>query len=99
MIDGFSRLDAPSGICTATLLAVNLKLRPQPIHETLLRARHCQTTREFRQYYAKRAGIEGTISQGVIAFGLRRTRYRSLAKTELQHMAAAVAMNRVRFCA
>jgi IS5 family transposase len=40
-----------------------------------------------------RAGIEGTLSQAVRAFGLRRTRYRGLAKTSLQHVATAVAMN------
>lgn len=40
-----------------------------------------------------RAGVEGTISQGVRAFGLRQTRYRGLAKTHLQHIATAVAMN------
>lgn len=43
--------------------------------------------------YARRADIEGTLSQAVRAFGLRRTRYRGLAKTSLQHVATAVAMN------
>ena len=32
-------------------------------------------------------------SQGVRAFGLRRTRYRGLAKTHLQHVATAAAIN------
>ena len=45
------------------------------------------------QLYAHRAGIEGTLSQAVRAFGLRRTRYRGLAKTSLQHVATAAAMN------
>ena len=40
-----------------------------------------------------RAGIEGTISQAVRGFGLRKTRYRSLAKTRLQHLAIAAAIN------
>ncbi|WP_408288796.1 transposase [Paraburkholderia aspalathi] len=43
--------------------------------------------------YARRAGVEGTLSQGVRAFGLRRTRYRGLAKTHLQEVATATAMN------
>ena len=41
----------------------------------------------------KRAGIEGTLSQGVRAFALRRTRYLGHAKTRLQHIATAAAMN------
>jgi len=48
---------------------------------------------EGQRLYAKRAGIEGTLSQGVPAFELRRTRYRSQAKTCLQHIATAVAIN------
>jgi transposase len=39
-------------------------------------------------------GIEGTLSQGVCAFGLRRARYRGLAKTGLlQTVATAAALN------
>lgn len=45
------------------------------------------------------ADIEGTISQGVRAFTLRQTRYRSLAKTRLQHIAAAAALNLERLVA
>ena len=48
---------------------------------------------EGRRLYAWRAGIEGTLSQGVRSFGLRRARYRGLAKAHLQHVATAVAMN------
>ena len=43
--------------------------------------------------YATRAGIEGTISQGARAFGLRQARYRGLVKVHLQHVATAAAMN------
>jgi transposase len=42
-------------------------------------------------------GIEGTISQGTRAFGLRRSRYMGLARTHLQHILAASAINLVRF--
>jgi transposase len=48
---------------------------------------------EGRQLYARRAGVEGTISQGVGSFGLRRARYRGAAKPHLQHVATAAAMN------
>ena len=59
-------------------------------------ARNRQKTAEFRTKYKKRAGIEGTISQGVRAFDLRRSRYLGLAKTHLQHLAIGAAMNLTR---
>jgi transposase len=71
----------------------HLTLRPPAEHEALLAARQRQTTAAFRAQYARRAGIEGTLSQGVRAFGLRRSRYRGLAKTHLQQVATAAAMN------
>ena len=40
-----------------------------------------------------RAGVEGTLSQGVRGFGLRRCRYIGLAKARLQHVAPAAAIN------
>ena len=43
--------------------------------------------------YAQRAGVAGSLSQGVRAFGIRRTRYRKLAKTHLQQVVTAVAIN------
>lgn len=49
--------------------------------------------------YALREGIEATISQGVRAFGMRRSRYIGLAKTHLQHLGIAAAMNLVRVVA
>jgi len=73
-----------------------LKLLPQPQHQALQAARLYQTTDEFRQHYARRAGVEGTLSQGTRAFGLRRSRYKGLAKTHLQHVFTAVAMNLAR---
>ncbi len=74
----------------------HLTLRPHAEHDALLAARRRQTTATFKTQYAARAGIEGTLSQGVRAFGLRQTRYRGLAKTHLQHVATATAMNIVR---
>ena len=46
--------------------------------------------------YAKRAGIEGTVSVGVRSFGLRRSRYLGFEKTRLQHVATVSALNLVR---
>jgi transposase len=70
-----------------------LHLPPQEQYEALRAARSWYASEEGRQCDKCRAGIEGTLSQGVRAFGLRRTRYRGLAKTHLQHIATAAAIN------
>jgi len=62
-------------------------------------ARVHQATDEFKLSYAKRAGVEGTMSQGTRSFDLRRSRYIGLAKTHLQHVATACAINLSRFMA
>ena len=59
----------------------HLALRPQKEHEALQAIRQRQVTPEWKAVYDKRAGIEGTMSQGVQAFGLRKCRYLGLAKT------------------
>jgi transposase len=76
-----------------------LKLRPQPQYAALQRARQYQTTDEFKQRYRVRAGIEGTINQGVQAFELRYARYRGMAKTGLQHIFTVLAINLTRLVA
>lgn len=73
-----------------------LCILPQPQHEALQTARQQQQTPEFWKKYAKRSGIEGTISQGVRAFDLRCTRYIGLAKTSLQMVITALAINMYR---
>jgi transposase len=73
-----------------------LSLRPEAQHAALQAARQRQTTPEFRAQYAQRAGVEGTLSQGVRAFELRRTRYLGLPKTHLQHLATAAAIDLAR---
>jgi transposase len=73
-----------------------LHLYPKPQFEALNAMRDYMTTDEGRQAYALRAGIEATLSEGVRAFGLRRCRYRGEAKTHLQHVATAAAINALR---
>jgi transposase len=70
-----------------------LKLHPQPQHEAFKAAQAWFESDEGKRQYRRRAGIEGTISQGVRAFGMRRSRYRGLDKTHLQNVAIAAAMN------
>jgi transposase len=60
-------------------------------------ARQRQETAEFTAQYARRAGIEGTHAQAIRRCGLRRVRYFGLAKTHLQHLLTAVALDVVRF--
>ena len=74
-----------------------LSFKPRPQYELLQWARQREHTQEFKDRYAKRAGIEGTISQGTRSFGLRRSRYIGQAKTHLQHILIAVAINLARF--
>ena len=80
--------------CTrAKDLPRTLTLQPQEEHEAIQFARRRQKTEEFASLYSQRAGIEGTVSQGVRAFGLRQARYRGLKKTHLQELSTATAVN------
>jgi hypothetical protein len=46
--------------------------------------------------YARRAGIEGTIAQGVRSCKMRRSRYLGQPKTHLEHLMVTAAMNTIR---
>ena len=76
-----------------------LWLLPQREQELFTAARAREHTAEYRRLYAQRQGIEGTMSQGVRAFGLRQARCRGLAKAGLQHVATAAALNLDRLAA
>jgi transposase len=71
-------------------------LQAREPYEARQEARQRQTTKEFRQQYAPRAGIESTHAQGIRRCGLRQARYMGQAKTHLQHLATAAALNCVR---
>jgi transposase len=73
-----------------------LTFRPQPEYEALFQLRQDVQTDAFKSKYRKRAGVEGTLSQGVRGYDLRQTRYIGLTKTHLQHVATAVAINLAR---
>jgi len=91
--------DCPSrSLCThATRIPRRtVTVRREQQYHALQRARERMKTEEFKTLYARRAGVEGTISQGVRALGLRRSRYSGQEKTHLQHLATAAAMNIVR---
>ncbi len=73
-----------------------ISIRPREQYEALQQRRKRERTESFKQEYAKRAGVEGTISQGVRRCDIRHARYRGLPKTRLQHLATAAALNLVR---
>ena len=73
-----------------------LTVHPRDVHEAQLAARAAQDTKAFQARYALRAGVEGTIRQGVAVTGIRQARYRGLARTRLEHTSAAVALNLIR---
>lgn len=63
-------------------------------HHTVLQARRQeQKTEAFKQRIKHRNGIEGTQSELVRGHGLRRARYRSLAKVKLQNYFIGAACN------
>jgi transposase len=73
-----------------------ISIRPQEQYHALRQARQRATTRNYKQEYAHRAGIEGTISQAVRTCEVRRSRYRGLPKTHLHHVLTATALNLLR---
>ena len=75
----------------------NITFRPRTQYEALQQARATQNDEAFKRRYRARLGIEGTLSQAVRAYELRRTRYLGLAKTHLQAIALAAAINLSRF--
>jgi len=95
----FSRTDCmacPSRPLCTRAKRRTLSVRPEAYARALQAAREREQTEAFTQQYAQRAGIEGTLSQGTRAFDLRRARYVGLAKTKLQHILTAVALNFIR---
>lgn len=73
-----------------------ISLHPREMTEALRRARAEQQTKDWQKDYALRAGVEGTIRQATAVTGLRHARYRGLAKTHLEHVYSAVALNLIR---
>ena len=73
-----------------------LTILPEVKYESQRKIREREKTEEFRNEYQRRSGIEGTISQAVRGFGIRRSRYIGQAKTQLQQVVSATAINLVR---
>jgi transposase len=87
-------------VCTAAKDAPRqLTVRPRAHHEAMQAARQRQETPEFKEKYALRSGVESSLSQGIRRFDVRQSRYRGLARTHLQQLLTATAMNIVRVIA
>lgn len=80
--------------CTASATGPRfLTVRPKAQYLAMQQARQDQNTPEFQARYDARAGVEATISQGLRVADLRHARYIGLAKTRLQHVLTAAALN------
>jgi transposase len=84
------------GCTKAKLGGRTLTLRPREEHAAIQAGREQQAGKEFRKRYGRRAGVEGTFSQGDRRCDLRHARYWGLAKVHLQHLLTAVALNMYR---
>jgi len=69
-------------------------------HHMLIQERRRQCTDpDYRQRMQRRNGVEGTQSELIRRYGVRRSRYRGLKKTDLQMQFAAAACNLRRWAA
>ena len=71
-------------------------LKTQAEEAAMHTARTRQTTPLFQAQYRQRAGVESTHAQAIRRCDLRHARYRGLAKTRVQHIVTAAALNMVR---
>jgi transposase len=70
--------------------------RPREYYEALRSAREREGTAEFKAEYARRAGIEGTVSRAVRTCEVRRSKYIGLTKTHLHHLLSATSLSFLR---
>jgi transposase len=77
----------------------SVQLQEREHYLVLQAARERQQTALFKAQYARRAGIEGTISQAVGMGDLRRSRYIGFVKTRLLHLLLGAALNFMRVAA
>jgi transposase len=76
--------------------ARTLTLHPRDQERALPAARQREQAPGFATAYAPRAGVEATHAQARRLCGLRRSRYCGHAKTHLQHLLTATALNLLR---
>jgi hypothetical protein len=79
--------------CTRGTSARTINFLPQHLHELQAQHRAAQDTPEWKRLYGARSGIEGTVNECVNGHQMRRCRYHGLAKTHVQHVLTAIAIN------
>jgi transposase len=82
--------------CTRSKSGRQLTLDTQERYVLLAQARARQQTDEFKTQYGLRSGAESLMSQAVRVGEIRRARYLGQARTHLQHILTAVALNLIR---
>ncbi|MGJ5891230.1 transposase [Streptomyces niveiscabiei] len=80
-------------LCTRGPSARVVYFLPQHLHELQARNRADQHDPQWRRLYAARSGVEGTVNECVNGHRLRRCRYHGMAKTHVQHVLTAIAIN------
>lgn len=100
----FARADCAACLCRGHCTRSadgprELTVRPEAQYLALQAARARQATPAFAAAYTARAGIEGTLSLAIRTCDLRRSRYLGQAKTHLQHLGTAAALNLARLAA
>ena len=74
----------------------SITVRAEGHQQALEAARRREKEPGFAAAYARRAGVEGTVSRAVRTCGVRRSRYVGLDKTQLHHLLSAAALNFLR---
>lgn len=77
----------------------SVQVRERDQYVALQAARARQQTDLFKTHYARRAGIAGTISQGIHTGDVRRSRSIGFVKTRLLHLLLGAARNFIRVAA
>ncbi|MER7535922.1 transposase, partial [Streptomyces sp. NPDC097704] len=80
-------------VCTRGKSARTVNFLPRHLHELQARNRTDQQDPRWKQLYATRSGIEGTICELVNAHHARRGRYHGHRKTHVQHVLTGIAIN------
>ncbi|MET8968539.1 transposase [Streptomyces hydrogenans] len=79
--------------CTRGTSARTVNFLPRHLHELQALNRTDQQDRQWKQLYATRSGVEGTICELVNGHQARRSRYQGLRKTHVQHVLTGIAIN------
>ena len=79
--------------CTRSREGRSVNFPPRHLHELQQGNREHQDHPHWLRAYGSRSGVEGTVAEFVGGHGARRCRYHGLAKTHVQHVLTAVAVN------